>query len=293
MAPGKKLRESEQRWVDIVEFIPDATFVIDLRGKVIAWNHAMEEMTGVAAKEILGKENYEYALPFYGERRPVLIDLVNKPDDSIERNYEVLKRENSLLICETEIPNLRGHRVCLWGKASILYNEGGDINGAIETIRDVTSYKTFEKGVRKKGEEQDLRHEGIGDSKTVLSALLRKRATEQQILKEPLASSVNVAIMPQIEKLKKNLNGKNALLQVNPLDEPLDEFMSVFVDNLSMSCGNLTDKEIQIATLANEGKATKEIIDILGISESSFNMYRYDMRKKLNLAKKQNSKTYL
>ena len=70
------LRRSEQRLNDIINFLPDATFAIDREGKVIAWNHAIEEMTGVSAGEILGKNDHEYGIPFYGEKRPILIDLV-------------------------------------------------------------------------------------------------------------------------------------------------------------------------------------------------------------------------
>ncbi|NSW81817.1 MAG: PAS domain-containing protein [Syntrophothermus sp.] len=58
----------------VIDFLPDPTLVIDREGKVIFWNRAMEEMTGVPAQEILGKGNYEHAIPFYGERRPILID---------------------------------------------------------------------------------------------------------------------------------------------------------------------------------------------------------------------------
>ena len=68
------LKESERRCADIIDFLPDATFAIDLSGKVIAWNRAMEEMTGVKAEDMLGKGNYEYAMAFYGMRRPMLID---------------------------------------------------------------------------------------------------------------------------------------------------------------------------------------------------------------------------
>ena len=41
-----RLRESEQQMNQIIEFLPDATFAIDLEGRVIAWNHAIEDMTG-------------------------------------------------------------------------------------------------------------------------------------------------------------------------------------------------------------------------------------------------------
>ena len=66
--------ESEKRLADIIDFLPDATFAIDRDGRIIAWNHAIEEMTGLSAGEMLGKGDYEYALPFYGERRPNRID---------------------------------------------------------------------------------------------------------------------------------------------------------------------------------------------------------------------------
>ena len=45
----ERLKESERFLADVINFLPDATFVIDSDGKVIAWNRAIEEMTGVPA----------------------------------------------------------------------------------------------------------------------------------------------------------------------------------------------------------------------------------------------------
>ena len=61
---------------DIIEFLPDATFVINNEGTVIAWNRAIEEMTGISKNEMIGKGDFEYSLPFFGSRRPLLIDLL-------------------------------------------------------------------------------------------------------------------------------------------------------------------------------------------------------------------------
>lgn len=44
-------------------------------------------MTGVQASDIIGKGNYEYSLPFYLERRPILIDLAMRYDDTISTSY--------------------------------------------------------------------------------------------------------------------------------------------------------------------------------------------------------------
>ncbi len=61
------LKEREKILQDIIEFLPDATFVIDRRGKVLAWNRAIEEMTGIEKEKMLGEGDYVYAIPFYGE----------------------------------------------------------------------------------------------------------------------------------------------------------------------------------------------------------------------------------
>ena len=72
----EELKIAHDQLLAIIDFLPDATFVIDKDGVVIAWNRAIETMTKIRAKDILGKGNYQYAIPFYGERRPVLIDLL-------------------------------------------------------------------------------------------------------------------------------------------------------------------------------------------------------------------------
>ena len=134
----EEVRESEQRLYDIINFLPDATFAVDHDGKVIAWNRAIEEMTGVLAEDTIGKGNYEYALPFYGIRRPILIDLVFRTNEEIEKEYLFVKKEGDVLLAEADVP-LKGENHILWGKAGPLYNSKGYVVGAIESIRDITS----------------------------------------------------------------------------------------------------------------------------------------------------------
>ena len=99
------IRDHERREADIINFLPDATFAIDINGVVIAWNRAMEKMTGVPSSEILGKDNYEYAIPFYHERRPILIDLVLKDDPITAGKYPSITRDGNTLFSEITIPH--------------------------------------------------------------------------------------------------------------------------------------------------------------------------------------------
>ncbi|OPY38207.1 MAG: aerobic respiration control sensor protein ArcB [Methanoregula sp. PtaU1.Bin051] len=147
------LRNSEQRLADIINFLPDATFAINTSGIVIAWNRAMEVMTGTNAADFLGKGGYEYAIPFYGTRRPILIDLVLAPDERFEREkYLYATREGTTLTAETVVVKPDGSTVNLWGKASRLYDKNGNLAGAIESIRDVTDLRRAEEAIRESEE---------------------------------------------------------------------------------------------------------------------------------------------
>lgn len=145
-------RETRRRLANIIEFLPDATLVIDQEGKVIAWNHAIEEMTGVPAVEMLGKGDYEYALPFYGERRPILIDLVWLPREEFEQKYAHIQREGAILSGETYTPALKEGGHYLYATASALYDAEGKLAGAIEVIRDISERKRVEIELRESEE---------------------------------------------------------------------------------------------------------------------------------------------
>jgi PAS domain S-box-containing protein len=133
---------AQKRLFDIIEFLPDATFAIDHQGEVIAWNRAMEELTGVLKKDMLGKSDYEYAIPFFGERRPILIDLVLRIDDQSPLSaYEYIEKKGNTLVAERFNTLLDRH---LAGAASVLVDDEGNVSGAIESIRDITDRKTAE-----------------------------------------------------------------------------------------------------------------------------------------------------
>lgn len=148
------LRESERRLSSLIDLMPDAAFVIDGNGVVVAWNKATESLTGVKAEEMLGKNNYEYAIPFYGKRRPILIDLVSTPQEELERDYIGLQRSNQVVIGEAPL-RVGGRDTYLQGRARALSGVHGEYIGAIEILHDLTNLKRTEQALR--DSEQKLR----------------------------------------------------------------------------------------------------------------------------------------
>ena len=151
------LKESERRLANIINFLPDATFVINKEGRVIAWNRAIEKLTGTKAEQMLGKGDYEYALPFYGERRPILIDMTVKSDPAFDEKYENIKRqEDGSIVGESYMPRLKEGEAYLLGSASALYDSDGNYWGAIESIRDITDRRHAEEELKRSKEEAEF-----------------------------------------------------------------------------------------------------------------------------------------
>ncbi|MBS1238507.1 MAG: hypothetical protein H6R39_167, partial [Deltaproteobacteria bacterium] len=146
----KALLESEQRLSYIINFLPDATFAINTEGRIISWNRAAEQMTGIPSVQVLGKGDYEHAVHFHGKRRPVLADLALKPDRDIEKTYTFITREMDCLIAEPISPvTILGKTRYLWAKASPIFDADGNIIGAIESVRDITERKIIEETLKK------------------------------------------------------------------------------------------------------------------------------------------------
>lgn len=142
----KELRIAHRQLLDIVEFLPDATFVIDRDGKVVAWNRAMEEMTNVHKDAVLGKGSYEYSMAFYGKRCPMLIDAVYGDISKTSGHYDYLEKNGVTLFAETTLTlSHSGKNANLWATASPLLDQEGNYVGAIESIRDISERKTAQR----------------------------------------------------------------------------------------------------------------------------------------------------
>jgi PAS domain S-box-containing protein len=165
------LRESIRRLSDIISFLPDATLAVDRGGNLVAWNRAMEELTGVPAHQMLGRNEPDYTLAFYGKRRPLLIDLIFASDEEVMNcGYTGVKRKGNALIAECTATLPSGKKT-LWGIATPLYDEQGTIAGAIESIRDISGVRDAEYA----RQQSEIKFRGIFEHSPVAIALFDER----------------------------------------------------------------------------------------------------------------------
>jgi len=133
-----ELETSEHRLIEIINFLPDATFAINTQGTIIVWNKAMEKLTQVSAEKVLGLGNYEYSFQIFGARMPGLLDLVFATDAELEKYcYSAIQRSQNCIKAQIQIPRLKGKPATLDLMASLLFDQNGQLSGAIQSMYDV------------------------------------------------------------------------------------------------------------------------------------------------------------
>jgi PAS domain S-box-containing protein len=144
------LKSSRQKLSETIEFMPDPTFIIDWNHRVIAWNRALEMLTGVKRDEVLGKKDFGKAFTFFGDERPILVDILDLPPHELARKYPQVRRFGDSIYVEAFISAMNGGTgAYLWGKASALIDHEGHPIGAIESIRDISAWKRARESLRK------------------------------------------------------------------------------------------------------------------------------------------------
>ncbi len=126
----------------ILEGLPIPTFVIDRNHRITHWNRACEELTGCSRQEMIGA--YSYWLPFYSHEGPSMASLV------VEQNFKALekffgskslKRSPNLPVAFEAyeyFPNFQGRERYFYNTVSPIYDEKGQIQGAVQAIVDLT-----------------------------------------------------------------------------------------------------------------------------------------------------------
>ena len=130
---------------------PIPTFVIDNIHRVIYWNRALEEYSGIKSKDIVRTDRHWKA--FYNKKRPCMADLlVDGKIDDIPQWYPGKYIASDLIEGAYEaidyFPRLGQDGKWLHFTAAPLKDSEGGLIGAVETLQDITETKKAEEQIR-------------------------------------------------------------------------------------------------------------------------------------------------
>ena len=153
-------RESEQQVFSIIEGSPIPTFVIGLDHNVIYWNRALEKLSKIPAKDMIGTNQHWRA--FYASERPCMSDLVvDQTMETMPEWYGGVAKSKLLedsYEAEGFFPDLGDKGRWLRFTVSPLRSSRGALVGCIETLEDIT--------------EREMTERIIFDSERILHSIL-------------------------------------------------------------------------------------------------------------------------
>jgi len=304
------LKRSEERYRITVDSAPCGILVHDLDDHVLIYNSQMEMLTGYTSKEIPDTQSwFEKLYPDKNYRKELLQDRREKV------------QERQIRIRKATITRKNGKkRICRF--ASILLPLGNRIvfviditdqrqaEAALRNSRDVFEQRVIERtaelvraneSLKKEIDQRkvteaalEIKSKSLEEVNTALRVLLDKKNQDRQEIEEKMFHNVKQLVLPYIEKLAATDMDMEQKAYIDVLASNLNDIMSPFSQSLSAMHMNLTRSEIRIADLLRKGGRTKEIAELLSLSERTIETHRKNIRKRLGLiGRNANLRTYL
>ena len=276
-----ELRESEEKFRSLVENAPFGLLIVDSNRKIGYFNPQFETIFGYSKKELPDIESwFKKAYPEKAYRKKVKSIwniAINQPNHKSPQPYQfnIISKSGDSKIVRVKFVSLK-EKSCL------------------VTYEDITEIATAQESLEQREKELERKTASLEEVNTALRVLLKRREEDKTELEEKVLYNLKDLVLPYIAKLEQSRLSENQKSFLSILKSNLDDIVSPFSRRLAASHLNLTPREVQVANLLKEDRITKEIAELLHMSESSVEFHRHNIRKKLGLVgKKINLRTYL
>jgi len=169
--------------------------------------------------------------------------------------------------------------------------------GAVRVVishEEITALKLTEEALKKSQEDLVEQKQSLEEANIALKVLLKQREADKLELEKKVLSNVKDLVIPYVEKLKSSrLKPKDKTL-VEIVEAHLNDVITPLLQRFANAKILLTPQEMQVASLVKDGKTSKEIADILNVTEATINFHRKNLRVKFGLTNQQtNLRSYL
>jgi DNA-binding CsgD family transcriptional regulator len=172
-----------------------------------------------------------------------------------------------------------------------------DSDGPLQVIishEEITALKLTEEALRKNKDALEEQKQHIEEANIALKVLLRQRDEDKQELEQKVLTNIKDLVFPYIERLKRAPLRAKDKTNLDIIESHLNEVISPLLQRLTHLNILLTPQEMQIAALVKDGKSSKEIADVLHISETTVHFHRKNLRNKFGIKNRStNLRSYL
>jgi PAS domain S-box-containing protein len=294
-SPGQKFVGYREMIEGLVKMCNDTEIIIclDSNGVILNSSELTARRFNKSMKEFIGTSIWEVLPPEVAAIRKQIFDRV------VETRHAI---------------RFEDERVGLWLDSMVypLYDESGNFTMAIVIGRDISAQKNTEIHIKKENlnleqmvtertailekfiAELKAKTKKLRDMNATLRVLMDQRDQDRAEFEQNVLNNVENMAQPCLERLMNCKLDSRQQEYVLEVVSNLKNITSPFLHRLSSSMLRLTPHELQVANLIRDGKASKDIAKVLNISLKTVEVYRRQLRNKLDLTdKKTNLRTYL
>jgi PAS domain S-box-containing protein len=219
-----------------------------------------------------------------------------KYQDLLHPQERELAGQGIIALVFGEISHLRGEQRLLtkngqvvWGSVAITL--ASDIQDRpqylICMVEDITRRKHALREVQRSHDHLEVmvqtRTRELEETNTALKVLLSHRDRESEEIQENISSNLQGRVMPYLRKLRTSGLSKDQRALLELIEENLAQVTSNFTRRLTSDRFGLTGRELEVASLVRDGKTSKEIANLLNVSERTVKYHRLKLRKKMGI----------
>ncbi len=181
-----------------------------------------------------------------------------------------------------------------WYYMRAIRMSGGGPVRIVTSHEEITALKLTEEALRASQAELTDQKQSLEEANIAMKVLLKQREEDKAELEKKVLNNVKDLVLPYVEKLKNSrLKAKDRTL-VEIVDNHLQDIISPLLQRFANAKILLTPQEMQVASLVKDGKTSKEIADVLNVSETTINFHRKNLRVKFGLTNQRtNLRSYL
>lgn len=265
------LRDAEERYRSLIEFLPDAVLVSDA-DTIVFVNPAAAQLFGASRpEELVGRPLLDL---FHPDSKPA---VKQRTLQALQEQTAGPPEHRKVVRLDSRILNVESAVTCITfdGKPCVL-----------RVNRDITARVQAEEALRQKDREISLQLKKIEKLNAALTTLLEHREQESKRQLESIRATVEKLVLPYLENLQATRLDEEQRVLIEVMASNLVNIASSFAQQLDSWKMKLTPTEIQVADLLRLGKRTKQIAALLKVSASAVAFHRNNIRAKLGLTRK-------
>jgi DNA-binding CsgD family transcriptional regulator len=163
-----------------------------------------------------------------------------------------------------------------------LREERALLDAVAEQIGTIATRISADLELQETNRQLNLERKALQESNTALRIVLARIEQEKQGIRRDIKMNVEKILMPILQALALQVPLAQSKY-VEMLQTSLEEITSPFVSQLSGSYHSMTPTEIGICNMIRNGRRTKEIAEMRGVSEATINRHREKIRRKLKI----------